>query len=171
MPLQLGVNVQGHYAENDNFPCFGSFTFDVTVRDNFYSGGALLSRMKLEGDLITFSPYHLKTAFRCNLWNVAMRVKKMYPHALFIYEMDHETPWSEEDGMIILFSCNEVRNDALGILRRTGVLLLDEMDQNLFGPRPGTERIDTHNFLGDCMRREASMPDMHTIFEKTDDDM
>ena len=164
MPLQLGHGVQGKSAGSDNFPCFGSFTFDVTVRVDFYSGGAMLSRMKLEGDLITFKPYHLKTAFRCNLWNVAMRVKKMHPHALFIYEMDHEGPFFEEDTVIILFSCNNVRNDALDILRRTGALLLDETDNNLFGPRPGTERIDTHNVLGDYMRREASMPDMHVIF-------
>ena len=169
MNLHLGTAVQGRPRKNDNLPLVGVFCFDVTVRIDFYSGGALLALMKVEGDLIWFRA-HGKT-FRCNLWNVAVRVKEGYPHAFFMYEMDHEKSISDDDVMIILFSCNDVRNEALSVLRRTGALLLDEADQNLFGPRPGTARIDTHNPLGDCMRKNASLPDMHVIWEDMDYDM
>lgn len=169
MPLQLGAGVRGCSLPSDNLPALHLFAFDVTVRVDFYSGGALLALMKLEGDLIWFIAKG-KT-FRCNLWNVAVRVKQEYPHAFFLYEMDHEKMISDDDVMIILFSCNDVRNEALSVLRRTGALLLDESDQNLFGPRPGTTRIDTHNPLGDCMRKNASLPDMHVIWEDVDDEM
>ena len=169
MPLQLGAAEYGSSRASDNLPVLHLFAFDVTVRVDFYSGGALLALMKLEGDLIWFIAKG--NTFRCNLWNVAVRIKEEYPHAFFMYEMDHEKAISDDDVMIILFSCNDVRNEALSVLRRTGALLLDEAGQNLFGPRPGTTRIDTHNPLGDCMRKNASLPDMHAICEDMEDEL
>lgn len=169
MPLQLGTGVHGLSREDDNVPSLHLFAFDVTLRVDFNYGGAMVACMKLEGDLIWFRAR--EKTFMCNLWNVTVRVKEKHPHAFFLYETNNANALSEDDVMIILFSCNDVRNEALSVLRRTGALLLDEMDQHLFGKRPGTARIDTHNILGDCMRRNSSLPDMHVIWEEMDEQM
>lgn len=166
MNLHLGTAVQGRPCKNDNLPLVGLFCFDVTVRIDFYRGRSLPARMYVEGDWIGFEAGAKR--FMCNLWNVAVKVEHTHAHAFFLYEMDHTKPLSEDDEMIILFTCNEVRNEALSVLRRTGALLLDEEDENLFGPRPGTARIETFNPLGDCMRKNASLPDMHVIWEEVE---
>lgn len=164
MSLQLGHGVHRRSLSPDNFPSEHVFEVDVTVRIDFYSGQALIAHMKLDGDLISFEARG--KSFRCNLWNVAVRVNSEYPHTFFLYEMDHDKALSEDGVMIILFSCNDVRNQALAVLRRTGALLLDENNESLFGPRPGTARIDAHNPLGDFLRKNASLPDMRVIWEE-----
>ena len=167
MNLHLGTAVQGRPCKNDNLPLVGVFHFDVTVRIDFYRGRSLPARMYVEGDWIGFEAGAKR--FMCNLWNVAVKVEHTHAHAFFLYEMDHKNPLSKDDEMIILFTCNEARNEALSVLRRTGALLLDEEDENLFGPRPGTARIETFNVFGDFMRKNASLPDLHVIWERAGD--
>ena len=169
MPLQLGVSgAQGVSDPGDNRPYEEQFCCDVTIRIDFYSGNAVLAEMKVLGDEVSFKVQGLRnvnTKFPCNLWNIAIRVQKEHTHVLFIREISQNQE-SDEADFIVLFSCNAMRNHALSVFRRTGALLLDDMDVNLFGPRPGTSRIDTHNPDGDRIRAWASMPSMHTIVEE-----
>lgn len=170
MPLQLGGSgTQGVPVTEDNCRFEGLFFCEVTIRIDFYSGNAVLAEMTVHCDELAFKVQglHKKASrFQCNLWNAAIHVQKEHTHALFITEMDHTHQDHANDDLIVLFSCNAMRNHALSVLRRTGALLLDDSGGNLFGARPGTSRIDTHNPDGDHMRAWGSMPSMHTILEE-----
>lgn len=170
MPLQLGGSgTQGVSAAGDNCPSAEPFSCDVTIRVDFFSGNALLAEMIVHGDELSFKVQGTRkkvTRFPCNLWNTAIRVQKQHAHALFIRELNHTVQDQEQEDFIVLFSCNEMRNRALSVFRRTGALLLDDADANLFGTRPGTSRMDTYNPDGDRMRAWGSMPSMHTIIEE-----